>query len=489
MAYRLLAALAALALTSAAHAAAPTAPPAIELAPCTPPDVQGPARCGVFHVPENYDQPSGRILALKVIVLPALSAHPAAEPVFFLTGGPGQAATEDPGAFNGGWERKEHDVVLMDLRGTGEGTALDCPPGGSAQDLQPYLDPYFSHLDLYRACRARLEQTADLTQYTTAIAMRDLDGLRRALGHERIYLEGGSYGTRAAMAYIHAYPGHVRAAVLSGLSAFGNRSPLYHAAAAQRAFDRVADQCAAEPACKAAYPDIHGDLAAVLAGLDRAPVKVAVKGPDGTLHEVRLDRGAFAEGLRVMLYSAESGRGVPLLLRQARTGDFAPFAQAALQSGYGIAHGLRTGMLLSFTCAEDVARIRPGDIEKETAGTFLGDQRVRWQSAACGVWPRGHMPAGYFDPFVSDVPVLLISGDLDPVTPPSWAEEVKRAFPDNLSLVLPGAHVEGGDCVGAIGEQLFRTNSVKGLDTACLAALTLPPFRLPAAGPPPTGGS
>jgi pimeloyl-ACP methyl ester carboxylesterase len=438
------------------------------------------ARCGTFSVPENRDRPD-RMLPLKVIVLPARSATPR-EPVFFLAGGPGQAATELAPGFAGAFHREEHDVVLLDVRGTGGGTRLDCAEGGSDENVQSYLEPLFHDGAAYAACRDALSASADLTQYTTPKAMVDLDELRQALSYERIILEGGSYGTRAALTYIRMFGDRVRAATLLSLVPLENRAPLFHAAAAQRAFELVADQCAAEAPCRAAFPDVRGDLAAILARLRAAPARVSVPHPvTNAPTEVSITASAFGDALRVFLYSGEASRQVPLLLSKARAGDLAPFARAALQSSRGLSSAVRMGLLLAFTCSEDVHRIRPDEIARETAGSFIGDTRVRGQIAACSVWPRGEVPADYYRPFRSDVPVLLVSGQLDPVTPPAWGELARSTFPNSVHVVMPGGHTPGGPCIDRLSRQLYRTGSVQGLDTSCLAAERLPPFALPGA--------
>ncbi|HYD44721.1 MAG TPA: alpha/beta hydrolase, partial [Phenylobacterium sp.] len=275
------------------------------------------------------------------------------------------------------------------------------------------------------------------------------------------------------------YGQHVRVAYLSGAAPFTNRAPLYHAAAAQRAFDRVADQCRADAACRARFPTFREDLAAVLARLKAEPAAVAVTRPDTQAADtVRLTEAGFGDGLRVLLYSAESGRRLPLLLEKARAGDYRPFAQAALSSGYGLQSALRLGLLLSVSCGEDIARIDPAEIPRETAGSFAGDHRVRGQMAACAVWPTADLPADYAAPLTNDVPTLIVSGDLDPVTPPQWGEALLRHFSQGRHLVVPGAHVAENACVDAAGRKLFETGRVDTLDLSCANATPLPPFAL-----------
>lgn len=479
-------ALAALALGATAAEAAQAlpgrgGPGTLPLTACRPDGVQEDVLCGVLEVPEDRGKPAGRKLALSVVVIPAKSATPL-EPVFILSGGPGQAATESTPGYVGAWERDEHDVVMVDLRGTGRGAGgLDCPLDAARSGPQGLISPIFSEgPDFYRACRERLEAAGvNLGLYTTPIAMADLDEARRALGYRRIFIEAGSYGTRAALVYARTYGANVRGMFLSGAAPFENRAPLYHAAAAQRALDRIADQCAADTACRARYPSIREDLAAVLARLKAQPATVTVNDPaTGAPAQIQLTDAAFIDGLRVLLYSVETGRRIPALLQRARVGDYAPFAETALASGRNLRGGLRIGLLLSVSCPEDLARIDPAEIPAATADSFVGDYRVRGQLAACSVWARGALPADYAAPFVSSVPALIVSGDLDPVTPPKWGETLAGYFSEHLHLIGPGAHVADSDCVTALSRRFFQTGTTKGLDASCAAGQTLPPFPL-----------
>jgi pimeloyl-ACP methyl ester carboxylesterase len=469
-------------------AAAAAGPAPLRLTACQVPGVEEALRCGTHSVPENRQVPGGRRLPLKVVVIPARAPLPGAEPLYFFSGGPGQAATESAADMASGWERQDRDVVLVDVRGTGEGHRLDCAFDTGA-DLQQDLQPLFSEKEKFRACREELERRADLTQYTTPNAMQDVDEVRQALGHARIHVYGISYGTRSALLYMRMFPQHVRTALLSGLVPQAFRSPLFHAEAAQRALDGTVRECEAEPACRAAYPTLREDVPALLARLRAAPAKVTVPHPDtGVPTELVLTEPAFTDGLRVMLYSAERGRAVPRLLQEARKGDFAPFALAALTSSRGMRQSIRLGLMLSFTCTEDTARIRPEEVAPRAAGSFIGDFRVRGQMAACEEWARTSLPEGYFAPFASDVPTLLVSGNLDPVTPPRWGEDAARHLPNSVHVVNPGGHGAYLECLNRLGAELFRTGSAKGLDTSCVAGLRNPPFVLPGQPLPSPGG-
>src|SRR5438445_656160 len=173
-----------------------------------------------------------------------------------------------------------------------------------------------------------------------------------------------------------------------------------------------------------AFPDPSRELAAVVERLKQRPADVAI--PDsaaGAPITARLTWQQFAEALRVMTYNLATARRVPMVVHQAYLGDLTSFVRTGIASNRGLRTILRLGFLLSVTCTEDVPRITSQDIERETAGTYPGDLRVREQQAACAEWPHGALPPGYGDPVRSDVPVFLLSGTVDPVSPPQFAAE------------------------------------------------------------------
>ena len=204
-----------------------TAKPSLELKPCQVPDLKGEAKCGTFEVFENRATRTGRKINLNILVLPATGPKRAPDPLFYFAGGPGSAATEDaPGVAPMLAAIREHrDLVFVDQRGTGKSNPLNCQLVDSA-DPQSYLGSFYP-LEATKKCRAELEKRADLTLYTTNIAVDDIDDVRAALGYDQINLYGGSYGTRASMVYMRRHPQHVRAAVLHGISPTNQFMPLH----------------------------------------------------------------------------------------------------------------------------------------------------------------------------------------------------------------------------------------------------------------------
>ena len=343
---------------------------------CRPDGVTEDVQCGSFLTPENLKLPAGRLLKLKIVVIPAHHPHRERGPIFVLVGGPGQTATELASDFAASSERENQDVVLFDQRGTSDDARLDCPSPGSDQDLEAYLTAPFSP-DNALKCLAVLRQKFDLTQYSTAAFVRDIDTVRRTMGYQRINLSGGSGGTYVALAYMRAYPRRVRTAMLTSLVDSTNRLPLYHAQSAQYALDQLFTACAVDPGCHGAFPNLSANFKSVLARVRAGPVQTVVRNPStGAAVKLSLTEPVFVDGVRVMMYSGEAAHRLPLVIEQARAGDFSPFAEAALRSDRGVYAGLRMGLNYVVTCGEFTNRIHPDEIEPLTRDTFLGAWRV-----------------------------------------------------------------------------------------------------------------
>lgn len=476
--------------SAASSPGAVAARPAVRerLAPCSVEGVSEKLLCGNYAVWENRTTRQGRKIDLRVVVLPALGKDPAPDPIFDFAGGPGGSATDGVRGWAQNREiRERRDIVLVDQRGTGGSHRLDCKIPKDPGDVQAYFEPNLP-VEGVRRCRAELEPTADLTQYTTSIAADDVDEVRAWLGYDKINLEGGSYGTRAAQVYLRRHGDHVRSAVLVGVAGMDQYLPMFHARDAKVAVDRLFDACAKDPACGAAFPELRAEHAQVLAGLDRERGHATVERPvDHHPVQVTIPRDIFAEQIRFTLYSAGPSSVAPYLIHRAAQGDFEPFARLTMLAEPSLRANLAYGMNLSVTCAEDVPFVTPAQIETLIAGTYLRGYRALQQVAACREWPRGEIPADLHQPVTSDVPVLLISGPYDPVTPPRWAEQVVKHLSHGFHLVIPeGHHGTGGlsheDCFTGVTARFFDRGTAESLDTSCVTAMTPPPFVTEATG-------
>lgn len=448
--------------------------------PLQPCDVKGTsgALCGTYDVYENRAAKTGRKINLNIIVLPALNPDAAADPVFWLHGGPGAAATSTAQFLDRGFLgplRQDRDMVFVDQRGTGHSNGLQCDLADDPSDPQSFFGELFP-LDRVRQCREKLEKIADLKQYTTPIAMDDLDEVRAALGYDKINLVAASYGTIAAQVYMRRHPEHVRAVFLLGVASMAIKQPLLFAPAAQHALELLFRDCNADSACHGAFPDLEKEFDAVLRRFDQGPVEAEL--PDLATKEKRkvsIARGNFVERIRLLLYTTATARYVPLIIHRAYQNDFVPFALSA--ANYNPPGITARGMYMTVTCSEGVPFITEDDIARETKATFVGEYRVRVHQQACKQWPRGDIPRSYIEPVKSDLPVLLISGEDDGSTPPWFGKEMLKTLPHAKQVMVPNyGHQIDSICVIGILRAFIDKGNANGLDTACAARTVRPPF-------------
>ncbi|HYV83809.1 MAG TPA: alpha/beta hydrolase [Pyrinomonadaceae bacterium] len=432
------------------------------------------AKCGTYEVYENRATKKGRKISLKIVLIPATGDKREPEPLVYFAGGPGGSATEDASGIAQAFPKilAHRDLLFVDQRGTGGSHPLDCK-FYDASDLQTYLG-YFFPLDDVRKCREQLETNSDLKLYITTIAADDMDEVRAALGYERLNLFGGSYGTRAAMTYLKRHPQHVRAAILQGISPTDHFMPSDFPQQTERALQGVLSECLADKVCSEAFPNIKEETKSVLAQLIKGPVEVEIQKPNSNDRvKLKLSRDLAAEAIRYMLYSPVPASRVPLILHLASQGNYAPLARTAIQYRMNLVGSGSNGMYLSVTCAEDLPWIKPGEGERMAENTFLGDYRLRQQREACTLWPRAETERDYAQPVKSDVPVLILTGQWDPVTPPSNAERAAKTLTNSLNIVVPsGAHgldgLEGMDCIDNLIVEFIERGTSKGLDTSCV---------------------
>jgi pimeloyl-ACP methyl ester carboxylesterase len=439
------------------------------------------ARCGTWTVPEDRANAGGRKVNLRVAIVASVSRSPAPDPLFFVAGGPGQAATESFVVLAGAFEqiRQKRDIVLVDQRGTGQSGALQCSNEDQTDEALSLSDA---------EAQARLKQEvaaclkglkADPRFYTTPIAVRDLDDVRAALGYDKINLYGVSYGTRVAQTYLHDYPEHVRTVILDGVVPQDEALGLNEARDAQRALDLIFDRCGSDPGCQAAFPNVRAEFATLLAALEKEPARVTLPHPvTGKVVDVLLTRRQAGAAVRLLSYTPETAALLPLLIHTAAQGNAAPLAAQWLIVSEDLSQSVSLGLNLSVVCAEDAPFLQPEALAQANRDTYLQNGESDNIQFMCSVWPHGTLPADFKQPVKSTLPVLLLSGEADPVTPPANADRVAQALPQSLRLVVPGDghNVIYRGCLPRVAADFVKSGTVQGLDTACVQDIGPLPF-------------
>ncbi|HEY6452779.1 MAG TPA: alpha/beta hydrolase [Steroidobacteraceae bacterium] len=435
------------------------------------------AYCGAYEVPENWDAPRGRRIALNVAVVKSEASAPDPDLVVFLDGGPGGAATEDYPAVAGAFAPllARRDILVMDQRGTGAANPLSCAQLARGPGSEIATDEAASVQSL-RNCLAQIEPHAAPEYYTTSDAVRDLEEVRRALGGPRLDLIGISYGTRVAQQYAGRYADAVRSVVLD--SPVPNRLVLLSEQARnlEHALRALFARCGMQAGCAQRVGDPYATLYHLRDALRAHPQAVEMHDPTTfeSLHRT-LTAADLVAVVRFYAYSPLTAALLPLMLHTADRGDYAPLLGQTKLINDDLGDRISSGLQLSVLCAEDADLLAP---RPEDQGTLLGNEAISRLQAACAIWPRGRRPANFHAPLVTSLPVLVLSGQFDPVTPPEYGAEIVRGL-RNARLLLAngqGHGVIGAGCMPRLVQRFLDVPQPGRLDAGCLRRLGATPL-------------
>lgn len=456
---------------------------------CRVPGLSHEVLCGRLQRALDPARPGGVQVPIHFVVVPARARHKLPDPVLFLAGGPGQSAIAlAPGVlplFSRLNNRR--DIVFIDQRGTGRSAPLACDDNEQARGVAEQADPERQFKAL-RQCRERLAGLAHvggadgLKFFTTSLAVQDLDAVRDALGASRVNLVGGSYGTRVALEYQRQFASRVRRSVLDGVAPPDMVLPASISTDAQAVFEAMLNACAREAACARAHPRLRQEWAGLLAGVPRP---VSVPHPlTGEAERFTLTRDVLLGAVRGALYSPTLASALPAAISEAASGRLQGLLglNSMLSSRRATAPAM--GMHFSVTCAEDVPRLGGS---ADLPGSDFGDGPARLYQRVCAEWPRGEVPPGFYAVAPSSSPVLLLSGGLDPATPPRHAARMAEALgPKALHVEVDNAG-HGVMSLGCSPDVLYRfiaaedERSALAVDAGCLQAIPRPPAFSPLA--------
>ena len=442
------------------------------------------ARCGTLAVPLDPGEPGGEAIDLYVAVVDALADQGAADPLAVIAGGPGQAATSFYVTAEAAFARvvRKRDIILVDQRGTGRSAPLMC--GGGEDDLFLEAGDVDRMIDASRECLDGLAH--DPRFFTTSVAVRDLERVRQALGYAELNLYGISYGTRVAQHYLRRYPDRTRRVVLDGVLppavALGADVPL----ASQAALDALFGRCEADAACREAFPDLGTRFAAVLDRLRETPVEVSLDHPrTGDAVDVVVDHWMLIGVVRLLVYQPQTASLLPVLIDAVDGGDYSALATQVFLLTEGL-EDIAVGLNNAVVCTEDVPF--QGDVDLEAqAATYMGTTFVDVLRRTCDFWPRGLMDDDLREPVTSGKPVLMLSGELDPITPPHYARRAATRLASVVDVVAPGqGH---GMLMTACGQRLasdfLDIDETTALDRSCVDRMRPAPIFTSRMGPGP----
>jgi pimeloyl-ACP methyl ester carboxylesterase len=412
------------------------------------------AWCGSLRRPLDPALPTGTQIDVHFAVLPALARNRKPDPVLFFAGGPGQSAIELAGPLSRMLARlsNRRDIVLVDQRGTGRSAPLQCAEDKPTQPLAHSVDPARQRAR-WQACRAQLMKLphGDLRHYTTTVAMQDADAVRQALGAKQVNLMGGSYGTRAALEYMRQFPHAVRRAVIDGVAPPDMAMPAAFSTDNQAALDALIAACEADTACRSRHPTLRTDWRALLASLPRA---VTVQHPvTGAAERITLTRETVLGLVRQPLYVPALAAALPVALQAATQGRWEALVGLSAAMAGGSRLRMAEGMHFSVVCAEDLPRLAQS---ADAPGPDFGETSAQDYRQVCADWPRGVVPAAFYQLAPVPAATLVLSGGADPVTPPRHGERVARALGGKARHVVVAQAGHGVMAIGCMRDVLFR---------------------------------
>lgn len=434
-------------------------------------------QCGFVKVPLDHAQPAGEQIELFVAVQKSTvpEGQRQADPLFYLEGGPGGPSSPSAGPL--GQVFPNRDVVGIDQRGIGRSQPnLACPQVTelmNRKDLKTTeVSPLFSKA--LTDCGAALrEKGVKLEFFNTGQAALDVEAVRRALGYEKMNLYGGSYGTRLAQEVMRRAPDGLRAVVLDSVIPPSVDRVARSATAIQEAAERVFKACQADADCNKNYPDLKNTYRDVLKQLEAKPLKVEVKGTAGELD---------AAGLQALLLGAmyfEPGlQEFPGMIVAARDGKVDVLKNSfAVKFSEAAADMLTWQAFFTNECRGEVAYTTPANLQ---AGLNAAPEFAKSLSMVPGISSAEIFnvckglnlttPAPQEnEPVTSSVPVLLLAGEFDPVTPPAWLPEAAKKMKNSQQVVIQGASHGSGltNMCGFTIVSAFLQNPTQPVNAEC----------------------
>ncbi len=448
--------------------------------------------CGYVRVPEYHAALDGAQLRLAVAILPSPNRSPTRDAFVVAQGGPGGSTLDSYASFfqNGNFPaietlRAERDIVLYDQRGTLYAQpALTCPEelALTLQTIEQELAPEESLRQQEQAalqCRDRLAREGiHLDAYNSFENARDIEDVRRALGYEKFDFYGVSYGTLLALHGLRETPETFRSVVLDAVVPAQINPNSQIAVSQNRAFEELFTRCAADADCNRAYPNLKQVFYAQVDALNQSPARIPLTdrdpppGAEGKTYNAVINGDDYMDILFQFIYNTELVPALPQMLYDARAGRY-----TLIEAFYPVLLFDRTfasGMYYSVMCAEDVDFVLT---DLALAGVDVHIARAQTRDTAafiqlCQKWNVPQLGAAADEPVKANVPTLIFSGDLDPITPPpngsAAAENITPSYVYEFPAYGHGA-MTNGDCPLEI-IAAFVENPERAPNAQCIAA-------------------
>ncbi|PCJ47969.1 MAG: hypothetical protein COA74_09940 [Gammaproteobacteria bacterium] len=439
--------------------------------------------CGSHSVYEDRRSASGRKITINFAIIPSVTEAKELDPLVLLAGGPGQGGMSMGPFIKIAFSEinETRDIVLIDQRGMGTSHPLKCETPEATNFTMTDTEQAEYSRKLLLECLTSLD--ADVTKYNQDIANEDIHEILIGLGYDKVNLYGVSWGTRSALLYANQFPDQVRTVIMDGNAPLDNRVPLFADQDSDKAMKALFNDCRENVDCHKAFPSLEQDFNDILASFPEAGKAATIIDPTtGKSEDILLSKSNFANSILAILYVPEFSRLIPLVIEQAKDNSYQTLL--GLSAAFGDP-GIAIGAQLSILCSEDLPRITESEFNQDTDKGFLGNAFLNIFKNSCSVWPKVPLPAIYNQNLTSNIPTLLLSGEIDPVTPPRWGDKMAKYMTNSLHLIAAntGHNVAPKGCASKLMAQFINQGNLKDIDGSCLDKLKRPSFFIDASGP------
>lgn len=440
--------------------------------------------CGEYQVPENRNNPNGRMIRMPFAILHSQNPNPMPDPVVFVSsGGPGGSSLDALEVYVNSAYLQERDFIFVEQRGNKYAEpALECP------EVQMAMFANFStvdardveiarEVDAARVCRDHLlAQGIDLTAYNSAESAADLEDLRQLLGYKQWNLVGASYSARLVLTTMRLSPEGIRSVVLDSVYVPEVNTYEQHIPTLARALETLFDNCSADVECGTAYPELESHFYTVIDRMNSKPIVVDINHPiTNEPVTLQLTGDDMVLGIFNALYQRNTIRFLPFIIEDLYRGNVDVIEPVA-QEGFKNIFSRAQGMYYSAECREEFPFNNP-EMRKKLASqypTLVNFMPSISDPDICAMWGAGVADMSENQSVVSDIPALVLAGEYDPVTSPLFTQAAADKLSNSYFYQLPyfgHAVQDQSHCANQLAASFIQSPS-QAPDTACLKNLS-----------------
>ena len=441
--------------------------------------------CGKLLVPESRDKKNSRILEIAFTVISP--ENPAPEPVVILPGGPGIGPLRAT-ANKGGpvfklrsWIPQDRTLVVFDPRGTGLSGPTMCPnlndTWGTISAMDLTIEEQLKvRLGLDLACRDQLmREGIDLNAYNSISVAHDVNDLMNALGYEKYNLLGGSYGVPMSTMIINLYPDRIRSATLVSGSYLNLKDIVrYDVPNFHNNLEHIFKMCSEDPECAEKNPNLKDDFYKVYESLKAEPLTMKVDTTEFWSNTFTLNSQDY---IRIM-YSRQTNesriRNFPRVIEAFKNQEM-NVIKNLVEREFGGLHSNASRMGILVHCYDSYSESSYDEWKQEAEPYPQALSEIKYYLQPCEYWTDETAPDSLRLPFKSNVPTLLISGELDPMNPPEASESYIPWFVNAQHVMTPGmGHMFPTERENYCWTQMihdFIDYPLQAVDTSCVSAI------------------